>query len=482
VVDFAISPDGDFVAYKADQEVTGKFELFAVPVTGGVAFNLSRRSTNILEVKDFAWAPDSSRIAFRAQNDFTGNTGGNIELYTNTPDAGSFVTVSNTLPPGGDVAAFEWSPLSQSIAFSANPTGGSPNQFFLFVGPPNFPNLSTIISVIPTASNAFTVSQFDWSPNGTIIAYLADINFLGANELLAVDPNLASPQSVPLSGSLEANREVTSFQWAPDSSRIVFLSDIAVDEQFVLTSVVPDIADPFNPQPDPRLISDSDLKGDVIDFQWAPDSSRIAYIADQDTIGKFELFTNDPLGTDNQKVSGPIVDGGDVIFFEWEPVEKNTNDIPLILYLASQEEVNRFELFTTTPVGGGGDKKVSDEPMAGTVRESGDAFAWSPDTESIAYIASQDDPAVDELFTTIPDPLLPDPMVGVKISGPLAAGGNVEAFRWSPDSEFVAYRADQDTFNVFELYASKPDGSENQKLSGDLLDGGQVTANFAWVP
>jgi hypothetical protein len=83
VVDFAISPEGRFVAYLADQETKGLFELYTVPVGGGTVINVSRKSGTILEVKDFAWAPNNSRIAFRAFNGFTGNTGGNIELFTN---------------------------------------------------------------------------------------------------------------------------------------------------------------------------------------------------------------------------------------------------------------------------------------------------------------------------------------------------------------------------------------------------------------
>lgn len=34
---------------------------------------------------------------------------------------------------------------------------------------------------------------------------------------------------------------------------------------------------------------------------------------------------------------------------------------------------------------------------------------------------------------------------------------------------------------VFELFASQPDGSDNTKLSGDLAVGGDVFA-FEWVP
>ncbi|WP_211227230.1 hypothetical protein, partial [Saccharospirillum impatiens] len=56
---------------------------------------------------------------------------------------------------------------------------------------------------------------------------------------------------------------------------------------------------------------------DVVDFQWSPDSSRLAYRADQDTDGVNELYSSLAAGGDNVKVSGPLVTNGDVFDFSW---------------------------------------------------------------------------------------------------------------------------------------------------------------------
>ena len=179
VVDFAISPDGRFVAYLADQETKGTFELYTVPVGGGTVINVSQLSGTILEVLEFAWAPNSSRIAFRAFNPFTGNTGGNTELFTNLTSGNGLVTVSN-FSVSGNVDAFEWSPTSQLIAYTVNPITGSSLQFRLFAAPPNLENQSFAISNIPAATNTYTIGEFQWSPNGSIIAFLADISVTGS--------------------------------------------------------------------------------------------------------------------------------------------------------------------------------------------------------------------------------------------------------------------------------------------------------------
>jgi Tol biopolymer transport system component len=339
VVDFAISPDGSFVAYLADQETKGQFELYTVPVGGGTVINISRLSGTILEVIEFAWAPNSSRIAFRAFDPFTGNTGGNTDLFTNTKSGTGVVNVSN-FSVSGDVDAFVWSPTSQYIAYTVNPITGSSLQFRLFVAPPNLPNQSFPISNIPAATNTITIGEFQWSPNGSIIAFLADINILGVNELLVVEP-VTNSVPVAISGTLADGGEVREFAWAPNNSRIAYLADQFEDEKFELISVVPDV-NSLNPRPDPRLVSTNNI-GDVVDFAWSPDSSRIAYIADGDTLGVFELFTNVPFGTSKFKVSGTLTQGGDVTSFAWAP------DSSLVAYQASQDEPNKEELYVTLP-------------------------------------------------------------------------------------------------------------------------------------
>ena len=462
VVDFAISPDGRFVAYLADQETKGLFELYTVPVGGGTIINVSRKSSTILEVKDFAWAPNSSRIAFRAFNPFTGNTGGNIELFTNFTSGNSLVTVSNFLPVGGNVDAFEWSPTSQLIAYTANTIRGSSLQFRLLAAPPNLGNQAFSVSNIPAATNLYTIGAFQWSPNGSIIAFLADIDILGVNELLVVEP-ITNSVPVAISGTLVDGGEVVEFSWAPNNSRIAYLADQFEDEKFDLITVIPDV-NSLIPNPEPRVVS-GNIIGDVIDFAWSPDSSRLAYIADGDTLDVFELYTNVPFGTSQFKVSGDLIAGGEVTAFAWAP-----EDSSLIAYQASQDRSNIFELFTSRPFNPIDNVKISGSITSGGLRDFA-AFGWAPDNSRVAYIARQATNFF-ELYSSTPDGA--DNSV---VSGSLVSGGNVDSFKWSPDSSRVAYRADQKTINVPELYSSQPDGSDNVKISS-----GKVEDIYDWVP
>ncbi|MFZ0133899.1 MAG: hypothetical protein WAK95_15275 [Desulfobacterales bacterium] len=463
VVDFAISPDGRFVAYLADQEEKGTFELYTVPVSGGTVINVSRQTGTVLDVKEFAWAPNSSRIAFRAFNALTGNTGGNIELFTNTTGGNDLANVSNFLPVGANVETFKWSPKSQLIAYTANTIRGSRQQFRLWATPPNADNQAFSISNIPASTNTYTIGEYQWSPDGLLIAFLADVKILGTNELLATVADINSTPTA-ISGTLADGGEVVNFAWAPNNSRIAYLADQFTDEKFDLITVVPDV-NSLNPRPDPLLLSRGIL-GDVVEFAWSPDSSRLAYIADGDTLRVFELYTNVPFGTSEFKISGPLTPGGEVVAFAWSP------DSKIIAYQASQDSANVFELFTSEPFSPINNTKISGSPSAGGLPDSAGAFGWAPDGSRVAYIARQ---ATDyyELYSSTPDGLANNAVV----SGPMVNGGNVDSFEWSPDSSRVAYLADQDTINVRELYSSQSDGSGNLKISEGIVE-----EIYAWVP
>jgi len=338
VVDFAISPDGQFVAYKADQESKGLFELFSVPIAGGTVVNVSRQiNSNPLRVINFAWAPDGSRIAFTAQSDLTA---GDVDLFTNQPRGNNPLRVSISLPVGGEVRDFLWSPNTALIVYAASVVGGSPNRFELFSTRPGSQDNNNISGFLPISSS---VGAFAWAPTEDLVAFLADSNTGAINELFVTDPTVVSPTPISVSGILVNGGEVLFFRWAPDSTRIAYLADQFEDEKFELISVFPDVNNPLSPDIDLRRISARDSKGDVIQFAWAPDSSRIAYIADQDEIGEFELFTNTPLGNSNLKVSGELVPGGEVKDFSWAP------NSALIAYQANQDNVNIDELYTTEP-------------------------------------------------------------------------------------------------------------------------------------
>ena len=339
VLDFSISPDGTRVAYLADQETDGTNELYTVPVNGSTApVNISVLApANHPNVIEFAWAPNGSRIAYRAQNLFSGPTGGNIELFTALPTGGTPIVVSKAPVQGQRVEEFAWAPDSLQLAYTANVTLGSPNLFDLYVTSPiSIDNIKLTVGLPPSAD----VNTIAWAPNSLLIAFLADLNVANFNELFVANPAIPpTAPPVPISGTLVSGGEVIEYAWAPDSSRIAYRADRFVDNKIELFTVLP------TGTQSPITISQLTQDGsDVIAFAWSPNlavSNRIAYTADQETVGVFELYSVSPTGASNINISGGLEAGEEVTDFAWAP------DASLIAYQSNQDDVTKYELYTT---------------------------------------------------------------------------------------------------------------------------------------
>jgi Tol biopolymer transport system component len=427
---FSWSPDGTMIAYIADQETDTIYELFISAPDGSFNFKVSGPLVMDRNVIDFEWAPDSSRIAYRADQ----VTDNKYELYTTTPAAFPIlVEVSNVAPGGGDVVAPRF----------ADDTAGGLN-----------------------------IDAFEWAPDGTLIAYIADEINDNVFELFTVPPDgLVLPTEVSaISGG---SFDVSEFSWAPNSSRIAYLADQASNNVIELYTSTPDGTDNDEISAiDPIVVPGSN----VFDFAWAPDSSLIAYRADQDIDGVFELYTTQPDGsTIPVKVSSldPIaVPDGDVGTFAW------AQDSSLIAYLADQEDDNIIELFNaelTSIVPLVFSTPIKIHPDFTGVQDV-DKFKWAPDGSRIAYRANQDTDNIFELYSSLLDGSVND-----KVSGFLEAGRNVFEFKWAPDNSRIAYTANQDSSTIIELYSSLPNGSGNGNISGTIDPDGDVTS-FEYAP
>ena len=165
-----------------------------------------------------------------------------------------------------------------------------------------------------------------------------------------------------VSGLLTAYGQVAAFAWSPDNTLIAYRASQDSDNIFELYT-----SNPFGTIENVK-ISGSPSVGGLPDFAgafgWAPDGSRVAYIARQAT-DFYELYSSKPAGApDNAVISGPLVNGGNVDTFQWSP------DSSRVAYLADQETINVRELYSSQP-DGSGNLKISE----GIVEE---IYAWVP--------------------------------------------------------------------------------------------------------
>jgi Tol biopolymer transport system component len=383
VTTFEISPDGRYAVYRADQDTDGANELYSVLLGGGSPIRLNPLLPFGRNVISFQISPDSSRVVYIADQETTTV----FELYS--------------VPLRGPAAA-----------------GIKLNGALVALG---------------------NVIQFQISPDGSRVVYRADQQTDTVLELYSVPLGGPAAAGIKLNGALVAGGNVGFFQISPDNGRVVYLADQQTATVVELYSVPLGGPAAAGVKLNGALVAG----GNTFGFEISPDSSRVVYLADQQTDTILELYSV-PLGgpaAAGIKLNGALVAGGNVGFSQISP------DNGRVVYQADQQTDNVFELYSV-PLGG---------PAAAGIKLNGalvalgdvDNFAISPDSSRVVYTADQQTDTVFELYSV---PLGGPAAAGIKFNGALVAGGNVVNFQISPDSGRVVYRADQQTDEVFELF------------------------------
>ena len=188
--------------------------------------------------------------------------------------------------------------------------------------------------------------------------------------------------------------------------------------------------------------------GAVRGQQVSPDSNRVIYWADQQTVDKIELYSVALTGpaTAGVKLNGALVGDGDVVSWDVQV----SADSSRVVYRADDQADEVFELFSV-PIGGPATAGVR---LNGVLADGGfvtEDFGVSPDGSYVVYDAMQEPSAVFEIYRV---PSVGPASAGVKVNDELVDGGDVYDLQISPDGSRVVYRADQEKDNVVELYAT----------------------------
>lgn len=451
---FQLSPDKTMIAFRATEDGS-HYELYIDALNDGKPpYKANSSLVTGGSVQDFEWAPDNSRIAYRADQE-TDNT---VELYTTLPDGTGNIKINDSLAVGGDVFNYGWNSTATFIAYRADQDND--NDFELYTVQPTGNANMKVSGTLVAGGDVY--NDFAWSADGARLAFRADKDTDGVIELYTTLPNDNS--SAPrVNGNLVAGGSVSSgLVWAPDSSRIAYRADQDTDN---LIELYTGLANGTGNVKISGIIIPPD--GDVTsNITWAPDSSRVAYLADQELDGILELFTSLPTGGDNVKINGSLATSAEVQSYQWSA------DSLRLAYLADQETLDVLELYSGLADGSARVKMHADLAPAGD--QDVVYYVWAPDGSRLAYIADQEADEQFELFT-----VLPDGTGNQKVNATLPATGTVSDFTWAPDSSRIGYIADQDLATVFELFTVLPDGTGNTKVNGPLTSGGNVSS-FQW--
>lgn len=338
----------------------------------------------------------------------------------------------------------------------------------------------------PLVTNGDVVN-FAWSPDSTRIVYSADQDTDAVTELYLVDVSGPTPSTpVKISGPMVSGGSVQSgsFDWSPDGSRIAYRADQLVDN--VIELFVVDVSGPV-PGPPQRVNGPLPDGADTESrWVWTPDGRRIIYQADQDTLDVLEIYMVDvsgPTPSTPVKLNGPLVTGGDV--------GTTATDVAVsfdgrwVSYVADQNTDNVEEVFVVDISGGAPSApiRVSGPPSSFTDNIN---VSWSPTANRLMYASDQEASNVYEVYYVDLTSGVPTP--ALKIHPPFPSFGRVAAgaaaLQWSPDGRWFAYRADTAVDNAFEVeVVDMSTGTPGPPFDASLpRTPGLTTDAFAFAP
>ncbi len=415
---FEPSPDRKHVAYWGTVEDPELVELFTVPWTGGSSTKVNQAIQDAFPPAPFGplptagfrgWSPDGSRIAYDADETSDGTYA--PDLHTVALDGSTRTNLTSDLSCSFAgiycVGVVVWSPDGSRLVYEY----ASPVAWVIFV---DAAEGGSRLQVSPLNYSEPFDSRPRWSPDGSRVLYrnrydgrLYGNTLDGAPEYCFNCPLPAGEDGV-----------FDHYFWSRDGARVLWLNDWENNPQFApVVSDAPDATDPI------LLTSRGDR---WVRTTLLPSSvgDHAAYVADPASSGASDLYVSALDGTGQVKISDPLVPGGEV------------ND-----------------------------------------------FVWNPNGDRVAYVADQEMDEVYELYSAAIDGT-----GAVKLNGPLVAGGDVGRsidlgdVKWSPDGTRIAYWADQETDDKFELYGNAADGTSPVKLSAPLFSGDDVLSYFFWSP
>jgi dipeptidyl aminopeptidase/acylaminoacyl peptidase len=233
VTDFVIaSGSSPQVAFRGDQLVDQRFDVYRVSINGGgqpVRLNATTVATAAAGT-DLAFSPDGQRILFRG--DFA--TSGRVELWSasSSGGAGSAVRLNPaSVPTGGNVDAFAVDATSARVVFAGDVAVDGRRE--LWTVPVAGPG-SSAARLHPAAAAGEGVAEFELSPDGSQVAFLAALRDPTQAELWIAPVAGPAPAAPVHDPPVTGGNATAPLAWADDSLGVLFLGDLATAAKFEL--------------------------------------------------------------------------------------------------------------------------------------------------------------------------------------------------------------------------------------------------------
>lgn len=389
-----------------------------------------------LEANSIGLSSDGSAIAYRADENVA-DVMVQDELFVVPMTGGTPVKVSGLMTNGGSVWEFAWSPNASQLAYVADKDTDGVNELY-------------VVNADGTGERKLTTGLnlderfVEWSPAGDFIA-VASGDSENPDFALYVVP-AAGGGLVGISGTktVELDDDVRP-RWSPDGAYIAYATPN--------TLYVNDTTGAAEFEMSPGTATD------VNQFKWMSDSSRIVWRGlDSPGVIPQRLFVA-TVGVG----SGSALSNVESFEFAIAP------DDSLIAFIRADGATNA--LYVIAP-DGLGETRISLTPATAQRVRSSDVPVWAPDASAVLYAERETSLTSYELHLATPDAA-----TNITLSNIQATSGELEDYSFSPEGSRVAYGAFLSGQPEGIIYQVELDGSGRIELTDTA--GGEDAASFA---
>jgi hypothetical protein len=451
----------DTLVYFSVEVEDGRFELLGTEPLTGQLTRISDTVSAHSALHPVGLSPNQLQIAYRADKDNDGFD----ELYANLVDGTQEVQLSSRLETNAvnsvnpDRINWQWFSDSSRIIFRSDPDN---DDIF---------EIQTILSdgtELAEASGALSVTcveQNCWqiSEDASYLTFKTE----SLNETSQVSQNLYSVLAdgtglIQLNQTLDPDSRIIDWQFAPDSSLIAYISE-NIGQLKQLYLIAPDATGRV-------LFNTESLTTGVTEFQWSPISTQITFADDRLTAANQSLFIGDIDGTnqlhliDTFEVASP-----NLVDWQWSP------DGSHVAYRADQETSGLVELFTV-PVSAQWHRRINPlMPSSGRIQ---DQWAWSPASDFVAFFAEVDvQNSYDELYLGSTDATL---LSQANQLHPTLL--NIESPQWTSDGSRLLYSTLAINGQLSGLYSVTTNGTNIVQLNPALESNETIGLDYQLSP
>jgi len=321
-----------------------------------------------------------------------------------------------------DIRSFAITPDGLTVLYTGYSSAYS-NRLHLWSVPITGPTGAAPVTLLSGAGMVAggTVSMFRISPDSNRVVFRANANLTAVAELFSVPltPSLVTPTPTLLSGTIVAGGSVDSnlpFLITANSATVVFLANRVNSNTHDLWSVR--ITGPTGVAPITNLSQIQVLGGNLNQFDLSADGLRAVFIGDRAAANRIELW------------SAPLAPSTTT------PTVTNLSGT----FASNLQRVTKFAISPVAPF-------------------------------PVVFLGDVATTGIDELFQVPIDGSIAHSRIS---AATMVAGGNVYEFRISPDGVRVAFTADADVDNQYELWSVATNGGAVAKISGSMVSGGSV--------